>query len=145
TSTVNRSPTRDRPRAARVRGRRLTRRDPASPRLALDLPVGRAGVDATTPQVAGADPGPLALLALAGDLARAELVRHRRHHHAGREEQPALEPQGRLVVQELLPPATDDVLRDVDRDHTARVGLPDLGGVVDDRLDDLAVGREEHL
>ena len=63
----------------------------------------------------------------------------------GREQQPALEPQRGLVVQQLLPPAADDVLRDVDGDDAARVGLLDLGGVVDDRPDQLAVRRVEHL
>ena len=63
----------------------------------------------------------------------------------GREQQPALEPQRGLVVQQLLPPAADDVLGDVDRDDAARVGLPDLGGVLDDRPDQLAVRRVQHL
>ena len=63
----------------------------------------------------------------------------------GREQQPALEAQRGLVVQQLLPPAADDVLGDVDGDHAARVGVPDLGGVVDDRADQLAVGRVEDL
>ena len=63
----------------------------------------------------------------------------------GREQQPALEPQRGLVVQQLLPPAPDDVLGDVDRDDAARVGLADLGGVLDDRADQLAVRRVQHL
>ena len=45
---------------------------------------------------------------------------HARHHHAGLEQQPALEAQRRLVVQQLLPPVPDDVLRDEHAHDVAR-------------------------
>ena len=76
----------------------------------------------------------------------AQLVRHARHHHAGREQQPALEPQRALVVQQLLPPVADDVLRDV-APSRRRAGSADgcCLHVVDDRPGDLAVRRVEDL
>ena len=49
-----------------------------------------------------------------------QLPRHAGHHHARGEQQPALEPQRALVVQDLLPPVPDDVLGDVDGDDVAR-------------------------
>ena len=72
---------------------------PAGPRpLAVDtLPA---------PQVAGLHPArPRAPRARAAICGRAQLVGHRGDHDAGREQQPALEPQRGLVVQQLLPPA----------------------------------------
>src|SRR5690349_5185238 len=92
---------------------------------------------ATTPDVAGMDAQLFAPLPLAGRFGGAQLVGHGGHHHPGSEEQSSLEPERRLVVQQLLPPAPDDVLRDVDSNDTARVRLPDLHGVVDNRLGDL--------
>src|SRR4029079_14086512 len=65
----------------------------------------------TAPDVARAQPVELPLLALAADLGRPQLVRHGDHHHARGEQQPALEPQRRLVVEQLLPPVSDHVLR----------------------------------
>ena len=127
-------------RAARAGAGSAPRRLSAAP----SRPLPRRSTCAAA-QVAGADPDVLAQLALAGDLGGAQLVGHRGDHHAGREQQPALEPQRGLVVQQLLPPAADDVLRDVDRDDAARVGLLDLGGVLDDRPDQLAVRRVQHL
>ena len=49
-----------------------------------------------------------------------QLPRHAGHHDAGLVEQPALEPQRALVVQQVLQPLADDVLRDEHRDHVAR-------------------------
>ena len=49
-----------------------------------------------------------------------ELPRHAGHHHARLEQQPALDPQRALVVQQVLPPLADHVLRDEDGDHVAR-------------------------
>ena len=72
-----------------------------------------------------------------------QLVRHAGHHHAGLEQQPGLQPQGALVVQQLLPPAADDVLRDVDGDHVARALEPVVADVLEDRPGDLAVRRGE--
>ena len=50
----------------------------------------------------------------------AELPRHAGDHHAGLEQQPGLEPQRALVVQQLLPPVPDDVLGDVAPTTTSR-------------------------
>ena len=58
-------------------------------------------------------------------LGRAQLPRHAGDHDTGREQQPALEPQRALVVQQLLPPVPDDVLGDVDHDDVARVAAPE--------------------
>ena len=49
-----------------------------------------------------------------------QLPRHAGHHHPGLEQQPALEPQRALVVQQVLPPVPDHVLGDEDGDHVAR-------------------------
>ena len=52
-----------------------------------------------------------------------------------------LSPQGALVVQNLLPPVADDVLRDVDGDHVARALGAEVPDVLQDRVGDLPVGR----
>ena len=69
----------------------------------------------------------------------------RADHDAGLEQQPALEPQRALVVQQLLPPVTDDVLGHVDDDEVARAAAAQAAHVVEDRPGDLAVRRVEHL
>ena len=76
---------------------------------------------------------------------RVELVRHARDHDAGHEQQSALESQRGLVVQQLLPPATHDVLGDVDRDDVARARLAELLDVAEHRSNQLAVGRVDDL
>ena len=65
---------------------------------------------------------------------RRQLVRHARHHHTGHEQQPALQPQRALVVQQVLPPVPDDVLGD--EDETTSRGLAAV-----DRLTYLMIGR----
>ena len=73
------------------------------------------------PRAAGRAPGERGVQpvqVLAGG--RGELPGHAGHHHARLEQQPALEPQRALVVQQVLPPAADHVLGDEDGDHVAR-------------------------
>jgi hypothetical protein len=60
-------------------------------------------------------------------------------HHTGLEQQPGLEPQGALVVQQLLPPMSDDVLGDDDRDHVPLVAAREVPDVLEDRASDLPV------
>ena len=91
--------------------------------------------------VAGPRPHELLLLAVLGLLGPLELVGHRGDHHPGCEQQPGLQPERGLVVQQLLPPPAHDVFGDVDRDDPARVRLADFGGVLHDRSDHLAVGE----
>ena len=55
-----------------------------------------------------------------GGLGRLELVGHGGDHDTRREEQAALETQGALVVQQVLVPVADHVLRDDDGDGVAR-------------------------
>src|SRR4051812_24516513 len=81
-----------------------------------------------------------AIHAVLETLRRRELPRDRGHHHAGGEQEAALEPQRALVVQDLLPPVAEDVLGDVDGDEVARVAGADRLDVIDDRPRDLAVG-----
>ena len=94
--------------------------------------------DASPPDVTGAVLGDLVV---DPGLRRVQLPRHARDHHAGLEQQPALEPQGALVVQEVLPPVADDVLGDVDADDVARAGPADAADVVEHRPGDLPVRR----
>ena len=73
-----------------------------------------------------------------------ELPGHGGHHDAGREEQAALESQGALVVQQLLPPVPDHVLGDVDDDQVPRALPADRAHVGQHRARDLAERRVEH-
>ena len=52
-----------------------------------------------------------------------------------------LEQVGALVVQEILPPVTDDQLRHEDEDAAALIFNAQLDDVVDQRLQDVAIGR----
>src|SRR5690242_6192693 len=82
---------------------------------------------------------------LVAALTRPQLVGHAGHHHAGREQQTTFETQRTLVVQQLLPPASDDVLRDIDRNDVARALPLDAADVVDDWLRHFSVRRLENL
>ena len=73
------------------------------------------------------------------------MERYRGHHHARRKEQPPLESQGALVMQDLLPPMADHVLRNVDRHHIPRALAPEVPDVIDDRVSHLPVRRGNHL
>ncbi len=100
--------------------------------------VPEAAADVTRRRTAAAQP----LLGAAGG---AELIGHARDHDAGHEQQPALEPQRGLVVQQLLPPPAHDVLGDVDRDDVAGARLAELLDVADHGSHELAVGRVDDL
>src|SRR5215207_492642 len=63
----------------------------------------------------------------------AQLPGHAGDHHAGGEQQPSLEAQRALVVQEMLPPVPDDIFGDIDIDHVARALPPYAFHVLDDR------------
>ena len=95
-------------------GRRRGRSAAAAP-AGADGPSGRSGLRGA----------PLAL--------DVELPRHARDHHARLEQQPGLEPQRRLVVQQVLPPVADDVLGDEHADDVARPVGAQLLDVVHDR------------
>ena len=66
-----------------------------------------------------------------GSSSGAEHPRDARDRDRRLEQQPALEPQRGLVVQQVLPPVRDHVLRDDDRDHVARVLAAQLAHVAD--------------
>src|SRR4051794_20163221 len=72
---------------------------------------------------------------------RPELPRHVGDHDPGLEEQPRLEAEGALVVQEMLPPVADHVFGQVDDHHVAEAVAADGGHVVEDRAGDVAVLR----
>src|SRR5687767_10202853 len=61
------------------------------------------------------------------------------HHDPWHEEQAPLEPQRGLVVQELLPPTPDHVLRDVDGDDVPRAALAHVLYIPGHRADQLSV------
>src|SRR5262245_55312822 len=69
----------------------------------------------------------------------AEVVRLRDHDRALPEEQPALEQQRALVVQQVTPPVLDHELRDDDRDRVVVVAGVDLVDVAQDGPRELAV------
>ena len=60
------------------------------------------------------------------------------------EQQPALQPQRGLVVQQMLPPMRDHVLGNHDRDHVPGVLAPELAHVAKHRANRLAVRRLDH-
>src|SRR6185437_7458878 len=66
-----------------------------------------------------------------GGLGGVQLPGHRGDHDAGGEEEAALEAQGGLVVEQMLVPVADDVLRDVDGDGVARALAAQRLDVVD--------------
>ena len=142
TSTSKRSPTRERPRARRGR---LWRAEERRGVLIRRRPVGWCARGRGRGAGRRRAPGPRRARTLLGDLGGPQLVGHGDDHDTRGEEQAALEPQRRLVVEQLLPPAPDDVLRDVDRHDAARAGPADLLGVLHDRAHDLAVGRVQDL
>ncbi len=110
--------TQDPPCAGRARPRARGRR----PAHALSRRPSRAPVRLASRRRGGAlpaRPGRQRAFARAA-CARVQLPRHARDHHAGLEQQPALEPQRLLVVQQLLPPVPDDVLGDEHADDVAR-------------------------
>src|SRR5581483_2160833 len=72
---------------------------------------------------------------------RTQLVWHAGHHHSALEEQPALQPQRGLVVQQLLPPVSEYVLGDVNGHDIVRVLGAQALDVVDDRPGDLSIRR----
>src|SRR5882757_354828 len=78
-----------------------------------------------------------------GRLSRPELPRNARDHHPRTEEQPRLQPERALVVQQVFPPAPHDVLRDEDAGDVARALGPDPADVVEHRPGDVAVRRVE--
>ena len=62
----------------------------------------------------------------------------------GLEQQPGLQPQRALVVQQRLPPVPDDVLGDEHADDVPRRLPADGADVVEQRLGDVAVGALDH-
>ena len=110
-----------------VRGRRRWRGRPVAREAASSRRRRRLLGEVTAPQVTGARWCPVG--ASLGSCRRPQLVGHAGHHHAGREQQSALQPQRGLVVQQLLPPAPDHVLRDEHRDDVARARAPDAADV----------------
>src|SRR5690606_22487968 len=74
-----------------------------------------------------------------------QLPRDAGHHDARLEQQPALQPQRALVVQQLLPPVADDVLGDEHGDDVAGALAADALDVGEDRAGDLPVRRVEAL
>src|SRR5262245_27784498 len=66
-------------------------------------------------------------------------------HDAGFEEEAAFEAEGALVVQQIFPPAADDVLRNVDADYVAGAVAVEVLYVADQRAGDLAVRGFDHL
>ena len=84
------------------------------------VPTRLAAVSAGPARADGADDGTVEVVVLRA-LGRPQLPRHARDHDARGEQQPGLEPQRALVVQDLLLPAAEDVLGDVDDDDVARV------------------------
>ena len=110
---------------ATVRRRRQRSRTHSGTRDGL---VGRVRVGVPGGRVAGDGP-----------VRGAELPGNAGDHHPGSEQQPGFEPQGALVVQQVLPPVADDVLGDEHGDHVARAGPADLADVVEDGPGDVAV------
>jgi len=72
-------------------------------------------------------------------LAGLELPGHAGDQHAALEEQPGLEPQGTLVVEQLFPRTTNHVLGDVDDDESVWVGDTKLGNVAKDWARDIPI------
>src|SRR5688572_32847794 len=72
---------------------------------------------------------------------RPQLPGHTGDHHTAFEQQPCLEPQGALVVEQLFPGAPDHVLRDVDNDQGWRVGGTKLSYVVKNWAGDIPIRR----
>src|SRR6516225_11904591 len=62
-----------------------------------------------------------------------EVVGHGGHDGALAEQQPALEEQGALVVQQLAPPRSDDEFGHDDRDHVVVIARVDLVDETQDR------------
>ncbi len=62
----------------------------------------------------------------------------------GLEQEPALQPQRGLVVQQVLPPVRDHVLGNHDRDHVPGILPPQLAHISHDGADGLAVRRLDH-
>src|SRR3954449_1103585 len=69
-----------------------------------------------------------------------QLPRNACHHHARLEEQPRLESQRALVVQQLLPPPPDYVLRNEHGDHVSRTTATKTADVVENGTRHLPVG-----
>src|SRR5437868_4289267 len=76
---------------------------------------------------------------------RVQLPRDASDHDAWLEQQPALQAQGALVVEELLPPVADDVLGDEHGDDVAGAPTADALDVGEDGPGDLPVRGIEDL
>src|SRR5215204_1196235 len=74
-----------------------------------------------------------------------DVVRDRDHDGAFPKEQPALEEQRALVVEDVLPPAADDELGNDDRDGVILVLTVDFVDVTNYWSDQLPVGRIDDL
>src|SRR5919108_5147823 len=71
-------------------------------------------------------------------------VRHVRDDDVAAEEQRALHEQGRLVVQDVLPPAARQELRQHDRYHPSVAAGPYLLDVIEQRAQERPVRRRQH-